>query len=105
MPPYTDLKMQDYLSLNKFSTSEVKAVFSWRTRMAYFNENFKSSYGHIPCPLCHLHLDSQVMAFKWPELKAYNIKIIEKYEDIPQMLVKSVMKIIKYRETKKQERN
>ena len=77
--------------------------------MADFNENFKSSYGHIPCPLCHLHLDSQVMAFQCPVLKA-NINIIGKYEDIfnediPQMLVQSVVKIMQYRETNVQERN
>ena len=101
--------MQEYLKSNKFSTSEAKAVFSWRTRMVDFNENYKTSYGHIPCPLCHLHLDSQVMAFQCPEIKA-NINIIGKYEDIfnediSQMLVQSVVKIMQYRETNVQERN
>ena len=105
---YIELKMQDYLKSNKFSTSEAKMVFKWRTRMSDFNENYRGSNGHILCPLCHFHLDSQVMAFQCQELKA-NVNIIGKYEDIfnediPQMLVQSITKIMKYRETFVQER-
>ena len=48
------------------------------------------------------------MAFQCQELKA-NVNIIGKYEDIfnediPQMLVQSITKIMKYRETFVQER-
>ena len=105
---YTELKMQDYLKSNKFSTSEAKMVFSWRTRMANFNENYRGSNGHTPCPLCHFHLDSQVMAFQCQELTA-NVNISGKHADIfnegiPLMLVQSITKMMKYRETFLQER-
>ena len=105
---YIESKIQDYLKSNKFSTSEAKMVFSWRTRMANFNENYRGSNGHTPCPLCHFHLDSQVMAFQCQELTA-NVNISGKHADIfnegiPLMLVQSITKMMKYRETFLQER-
>ena len=59
---YTELKMQEYLSSNKLTPEEAKTVFSFRTRMAKFQSNFRGANGHMPCPLCLFHIDSQDMS-------------------------------------------
>ena len=56
---YTELKMQDYLSLKKMNTSEAKSLFKFRLRMARFVENFRGSQKVIICPLCNVHPDGQ----------------------------------------------
>ena len=107
---YSDLKMQDYLKSNKFTTEESRTIFSFRTRMANFGENFKNGSGNVnvPCPLCHIHLDTQAMAFQCPKLLT-EVKIIGSYsdvflEDIPKELVNTLTNILKFREKYLQER-
>ena len=70
--------------------------------MAIFHENFRGEKGHLLCSLCYTHLDSQVMAFNCPKLKA-EIDIRGKYEDkfsedIPMEVVKTIMDIMNYRQ-------
>jgi hypothetical protein len=105
---YGELKMQTYLKSNQFTTTQAKLIYSFRIRMANFQENFQGNKGHTPCPLCYFHLDSQSMAFQCVKLKEV-IKINGKLEDvfeenIPMELVNTLTEIIKYREQFRQER-
>ena len=49
---YTELKLQAYLE--NMSATEAQTVFSYRTRMANFKENYRGPEGPKPCPLCNL---------------------------------------------------
>ena len=105
---YTELKTQDYIISNKFTPNQVQTIFSFRTRMAKFQENFRGSSGHIPCPLCHMHMDTQSMSFQCPKVKS-EIKVKGQYEDIfaeeiPSELIETVENIVKYREKYLEER-
>ena len=98
---YSELKTQDYLLSNKFTTTQAKTVYSFRTRMANFTENFRGVKGNLLCSLCGTHLDSQVMAFNCPKLKI-DISIRGRYEDlfmedIPTEVVQTIMDIMSYR--------
>ena len=44
------MKAQDYLISNKFTPNQAQTIFSFSTRMANFQENFRGSVGHVPCP-------------------------------------------------------
>ena len=105
---FPQLKIQDYLNCNKFTTEEARTLFSFRTRMAKFEENYKNGRNHTICPLCHIHLDSQAMAFQCPTLKA-EINVNGNYEevfksDIPKELAKTLTEIMKFRTQFLQER-
>ena len=106
---YSGLKMQPYLKENLFSLIQARKVFSFRTRMAKFGENFGGQNGHIPCPMCFLHLDNQPMAFQCPEIKK-TIKVCGKYEDIfdndiPLDVVETISEIMKLRTEREEERS
>ena len=99
---YSELRMQPYLKSNLFTAEQAKMIYSFRTRMSNFKENYRGSQGHSPCPLCFVHLDSQAMAFQCPTLKQ---EIKEKgnldkifSEKIPLDLVIKLTKILEYRE-------
>ena len=66
---YTELKTQGYFTLMSLSAEQAQAVFSYRTRMASYSENYRSNNGHSLCPLCLTHLDSQVFSFSCPVMK------------------------------------
>ena len=65
--------MQEYLKCDNINTAEDKALFSYRSRMANYNNNYKG--------LCHLHLDVQSLVFKCSTILE-NVQILGKYEDI-----------------------
>ena len=97
---YSEIKIQDYLKGNQFTTTQAKLIYSFRTRMANFRENFKGGEEQTTCPLCQTHLDSQVMALKCPKLTT-EVKINGKYEDlfredISMKLVKTLTDIMTY---------
>ena len=98
---YTDLKLQEYMK--ELTTSQAQTVFAYRSRMAQYSENYRGGQGHLPCPLCLMHLDCQSMSFNCPSVKE-NIKIQGKYENIfcdkiePE-LAETLVKIDKYRKT------
>ena len=106
---YNELKTQNYLVSNKFTPNQAQTIFSFRTRMANFQENFRGSGGHIPCPLCHVPMDTQSMSFQCPRIKT-EINVEGVYEDIftediPFSLVETLVKIEKFRESYMMERN
>ena len=78
---YSELSMQEYLKLNSMTSYEAKTVFSYRVRAAKYSDNYRGPSGLQPCPLCHLHLDCQPLAFQCPVTKE-NMKVTEKYCDI-----------------------
>ena len=99
---YTDLKMQDYLSLKKMNTSEAKSLFKFRLRMAPFGENFRGGQKLIICPLCNDHPDGQSESFGCIELKKV-MDIKGEYsrifaQNIPEDLVKTIHNIYNFRE-------
>ena len=96
------LKMQTYLKSSKFSAVESQLIYSFRTRMANFQENFPGNSGHNPCPLCLVHLDSQALCLQCPMVKS-EIDIKGKMddifsEDIPMEIVNTLTKVMKLRE-------
>ena len=105
---YSELKMQNYLNSKKFTATQAKTIYSFRTRMANFKENFRGIQGHSPCPLCLFHMDTQSMAFQCPQLISEglingNLQDIFS-ENIPMELVNTLTKIVSYREKYMQER-
>ena len=79
---YNKLEMQTYFNLENMSAAQAKIVYSYRTRMASYGENFRAKNGQVMCPICGLHLDSQSMAFNNCEAIKTEISIYGKYEDI-----------------------
>ena len=78
---YTSLEIQDYLLLKNMNTSQAKAIFKFRLRMAPFGENFRSGSNLVLCPLCGLHRDGQKESFSCPKMKQM-IDIKGKYEQV-----------------------
>ena len=78
---YSELKMQDYLKCDKITVEQAQAVYSYRTRMAMYSDNYKGTVGVTVCPLCGVHLDVQNLSFQCQKIKA-NVKISSKYEEI-----------------------
>ena len=78
---YVELKLQQYLKLEEINVQQALTVFSFRTRMAKFSENFRNCGIQQICPMCQTHLDNQPMSFQCKNvLKEIDVK--EKYERI-----------------------
>ena len=60
----------------KSTTEEASAIFSFRTRMARFEENYKNGRNNVLCPLCHLQYDTQSMAFQCQKIGS-EVRVIE----------------------------
>ena len=97
---YSELKTQKYL--NTFTVADARLIFSFRSRMAHFKNNLKSSWESLLCPLCLDHVDDQSLAFECPKLKT---KISQKVkytnifnENIEKELVENIKKIISVRD-------
>ena len=78
---YTKLETQSYLVKKEITKQQADIIFSYRTRMANYSENFRSYSGHLPCSLCLSHIDSQAMSLKCSVI-IKNVKINIKYNDI-----------------------
>ena len=81
---------------------QVRTLFKFITRMTQFGEKFSNDRGHVQCPLCQNHFDSQAMAFQCPKVKAKMVlegiyQDIFK-DDIPIILVKTLTNIMKFRD-------
>ena len=60
---YTELKMQNYLKSDNISVQEAQNLFRFRVGVAQFKANFGDRYSNKACPLCSVHLDTQVLFF------------------------------------------
>ena len=78
---YTKLQMQGYLKAKDITPEDAKMVFSYRTRMADYTENFRGPAGPKQCPMCQTHLDNQPGAFQCPLIKPH-LENKSKYEGI-----------------------
>ena len=47
---YTELKMQEYLTLKTMDATEAKSMFKFRVRMAPFGEKYKGGQTLVMCP-------------------------------------------------------
>ena len=65
---YNNLKLQNYLKSDKFTTTEAKFLFKIRSNMLNVKSNFKQKYKNndlqseedsIKCELCKKHADDQ----------------------------------------------
>ena len=100
---YTKLEMQTYLKLNNTNTEGARTLFKYRTRMAQYGENFRGNTGPVNCPLCGVHLDSQIMAFNNCQVVKQNIVIEGNNSDIfrpeaPINLAKTLISIDKLKD-------
>ena len=71
---YTELKIQEYLKDNRITTSQARAVFRYKTRMANFSEKFKGVAKTKPCPMCKDALDTQPLLLPHPPLANYSTR-------------------------------
>ena len=99
---YPCLEMQDYLLLKNMNTSQAKAMFKFRVKMAPFGENFRGGRDKVLCPLCHLHPDGQEESFSCVKMKEI-MDIKGKYQQIfgwkfPRDIIQTVQKIYEFRE-------
>ena len=78
---YSEVKIQSYLSENTLTADQSRTVFSYRTRMAQYGENYQNNNGHTMCPLCLTHLDSQAFSFSCPMI-VKNVPLKGKYKNI-----------------------
>ena len=76
---YRDLNIQNYLQ-SKLS-KEGQVIFSYRTRMSNYSDNFRGSGGTSACPLCQNHPDNQKWSFECSKVNE-NINIEGKYSNI-----------------------
>ena len=76
---HAKLVMQQYLK--NYSVNDGKLIFSYKTRMSNFSENFHGNSEPKQCPLCYIHHDNQQMAFTCPSIKPQQY-INGKYEDM-----------------------
>ena len=96
---YSELKTQKYL--NTFTVADARLIFCFRTRMAEFRNNFKSSWQSLLCPLCLGHVDDQSLAFTCPKLQnkiSQKVKYTNIFnENIEKDLVENLKKIVSVR--------
>ena len=100
---HTMLEMRTYLKSPDVTPKVAKMIFSYRTRMAKFSENFRGSNGPLLCPLCQTHLDNQPLAFTCPQMKNL-LDDDGKYEylfneHIPEKTIKNLVIIENCRDT------
>ena len=101
---YTELKLQNYLKDSDIPVAEARNLYRYRTRVAKYKENMKSSYTNTStaCPLCLLHPDTQLHSVQCTEVKT-KIVVEGRYEDIfdediPSNISKTLLRIDKLRE-------
>ena len=99
---YTELKIQEYLKDDRITTSQARAVFRYKTRMANLPENFKGGAETKPCPMCKDALDTQQHSFNCRVILE-NIEVEGQYSEVffskvqPQT-AKTLESMLKFRE-------
>ena len=66
--PYNELKRQTYFNIRKIGVEEIRNIFRYRVRMAKFGKMFRGILKNVMCPLCFLHLDSQILSLQCKEI-------------------------------------
>ena len=102
-----DLKCSPYLINSKFTTSEAKILFKFRTHMYSVKENFENIYQNMLCDLCCASKCSQSHLFQCPIIKAKGMEykfifgniremkqvaqVLEKICNIREMLIDDIL--------------
>ena len=99
---YFKLKLQNYLRDKNISVDEARNLFRYRTRVAKFKQNMKSSFSVATCPFCLVQPDTKAHTFQCPDLKL-KVKLEGNYcdifsENIPKDISITLLKISKIRE-------
>jgi hypothetical protein len=98
---YVELNIQNYLNDDRIPVNEAQNLYRFRTRVAYFKDNFKNAYTNIACPLCLVQLDTQAHCVQCPVVQE-KVKVQGSYidifsEDIPSDISKTLHEISKLR--------
>ena len=99
---YTELKMLNYLKSENIPVQEAQNLFRFRVGAARFKAKFGDRYPNKACPLCSVHLDTQVQSVRCKGVKE-KMAINGKYSDIfkekePSDISQTLHKISKLRE-------
>ena len=105
---YRELKLQNYFYDEEVTCSQAQVIFSFRTRMSNFSENYPGREGTKGCPLCQNHLDLQKLSFQCSVVKD-SVEIRGSYsnifsENIQLETVQTIEQITKFRTEYLQER-
>ena len=66
-----ELKCSQYLMNSKFTSSEAKNLFKFRTHMYSVKENFENLHRNMLCDLCYVSNCSQSHLFQCPIIRAF----------------------------------
>ena len=95
---YNNLKLQNYLKSDKFTSTEAKFLFKIRSNMLNVKANFKEKYkknnqsddDSIKCELCMKHIDDQESILECASLNiTESIKYTDLFSDDTSIAVKS----------------
>jgi hypothetical protein len=105
---YRELSLQNYFYDDDISCSEAQVIFSFRTRMSNFSENYPGKDGIKVCPLCQNHQDLQKFSFQCSRVLE-TVEIRGNYsnifsENIKLETVRTIEQISKFRTEYIQER-
>ena len=105
---YRELKLQNYFYDEEVTCSQAQVIFSFRTRMANFSENYPGREGTKGCSLCQNHLDLQKLSFQCSVVKD-SVEIRGSYSNIFSEYIKletvqTIEQITKFRTEYLQER-
>ena len=78
---YEKLQIQSYLENSQLSVENKRDIFSYRTRMAEFGENFRGQRDFVICPFLCNQKDSQNHSFKCSGINM-TLSIDSNYNDI-----------------------
>ena len=73
--------MQNYLFNENISYSQALVLFSRRTRISQYSENYPGKDGVKTCPLCYTLLDLQKFSFQCGKIRE-NIQIKGRYSNL-----------------------
>ena len=99
---YKELCLQNYLKNEEIPVKKAQIIFSYRTRMAKFSENYPGKEGVKICPLCNNHLDLQKFSFQCSKVTE-NVEVRGNYsnmfsEKLESTLVNTLVNITNFRE-------
>ena len=105
---YKELCLQNYLKDEEIPVKKAQIIFSYRTRMANFSENYPGKEGVKICPLCNNHFDLQKFSFQCPKVTE-NVEVEGNYsnifsEKIHSTTINTLINITKFREKYLEER-
>ena len=98
---YYELGIQDYFKRDDITNEHKQMLFTYRTRMAEFGENYRGGSDRKMCPYCNTHIDSQALGFQCPIIQSH-VKVEGDYRDIfseniPIETIETLKRIMDYR--------